>query len=381
MSHGGLITGDIHGKLGDSVSLKKDGLRIQRGHNSHKNTAGSDAQWVRWLSLAICNKVWKWLKARDLVKLSQRDFIKYNIAISPYLTFEQYSQCECPSAPWILSKDSEGIDIQIEEPIFCADRGFLDEIIWHRIYYGISFEKLRKRNADLIKRDRTDTTIYSQRPPTEGLERFQFLGIDGEKWAVLWQTTRSSAYPSLVEFPSTYATASDYVEQHQQFFNPYMTARQELRYDGQFSGFHLEFIVQSGDPSVEPAYTPGLFGNRLPSSMEEQLSIANLPHMALSYAGEIITTPFGATLAQPVQLQTLCTWESAVSYDRGFEYKEWAMFASRYLWSSDMKPVLMTIGGIATSYYTTTSEYQNKRTEQAKQAAIASWRQHRVNGF
>lgn len=371
MSHGGLLTGDIHGKLGSVVSFNKHGLDIQRGHKGWKNTSGSDAQWVRWLRLAICSKVWKWLHTRGLTTLTNIEFNKYNINIAPFLTYEEYNACECPSAPWVTSLENYHLKTKVLDIIIGRDVGFCPNIVYFPFLVGIDVlyvvNKLGMKSPD----PQSTLAIRYSRPPNDIMHQTIFENIENKVWGIVGQDTVTSSYPSLRLWSSYTASSSMYVNKQ----SPTLAASYVYSpYDG-YADFGIYFDEHSGETSYT-YFSPNVGGGVAP------LNVPSYFGLSLAISSDEIVTPYieghtsdfyyfskfafqGAATIERIDGRTF-----SYAYNMSFPYTEW---------TSSSKPVFFTLGGIATSYYPVPSEYSSKLTDESKQLAIASWRQHRIN--
>lgn len=406
MSHGGLLTGDLHGKLGSVVSFNKHGLRIQRGHKGWKNSKGSDVQWDRWLRLSICSKVWRWLIAHELTQLKLNEFISLNIEIAPYLTYEEYLATECPSAPWKLAYPNPFFNIEIIDVYIgrVTDWYFPDGIFYYfsvgvnqtalintkgmpPLGYGIE-DGIWERNGV----NSSSTTypplsqiLYSEQQATVSVENLLSLSwlknISGRKWAVVCQNN-NTPYPSLVILYETIVSYDSLSK-----LDPRQTLT-EVKVDIQTVGKSLyRLTLETSYGGVRDDYSGG------------QYDYAKLP---TRYSGALtkdwVALRRGETLPEPITFaKLLVDWdrEKVISLGARTIYNETSSILSNenkgYLklpfyfveaYEAHnfhyFKDVMLTIGGGAsTAYFSETSEYINRRTQAARERAINSWRSHR----
>lgn len=390
MSHGGLITGDISGKMGGVVSFNKSGLRIQRGHNGHKNTSGSDAQWERWIRMSVCSKAWKWLKANGLTPLSQNEFIKLNLPITPYLTYEQYLSCNCALAPWRTNNENDFLLSSFSDFYVCDEWGFLDDIVLYPVYLGVYRPHLQKNIGLKFKYPLEQNAVKSSMPPTEILEKTFYEKINGAKWAILSASIpyftdeeiyNDPNYPTYFQSVGVNSYASDLCNDISKQFE----MRFRIDYDQTISANYNSYTGWRPYPGVRRAgssdpYIP--YDEDYPPEFIDRVN-------SYALSGEWIPTQFKPESGQlpPVAVEVKTLSYNTANYEERDGFWSYNFFLAQRLinYGGYDIPFIFTIGGHATSYFQDIFNldfpipyyYQYTQDPLFIQRSIESWRSHR----
>lgn len=396
MSHGGLITGDLSGKIGGVVTFNKSGLRLQRGHNSKKNTSGSDAQWLRWIRMSVCSKAWKWLKTNGYTQLSQNEFVKLNFSIAPLLTYEQYLTCDCALAPWRTNNKKDYLKSTFDDFYLGEDWGFLEDLVIYPVKLGVYRPHLQKNLGISYRFPLEEHIEASSIPPTEVMKKTFYEYTDGVKWAILSAKFPSfdpseiwddPIYPTLFPSVSVVSNASDAWEGTHNYEMAY-----RIHYE---QNIDILFTLHSypGDPGVMPPEGIHVAGSPYERPRYDPDYPEMFPNIYGNYglSGEWIPTRYKI---DPGQLPDIAVEIKTLSFDYnpfeeidGYSTFEFFLVQRRNSYFEQDVPIIFTAGGFGTSYFQDIFSsgfgvpyyYQYTKDSAFIQRSIQSWRDHRIH--